>query len=76
MPKLLDTHLILRLAAHKTNRDYLSAIRRSSSGSVLYGDMQPLTHNYERHWYGFAPATESDWHDFRSRCRQAIKVSS
>lgn len=66
---------ILRLAAHKTNRDYLSAIRRSSGGA-LYGDMQPLTHNYERHWYGFAPATESDWHDFRSRCQQAIKVSS
>ena len=60
---------ILRLAAHKTNRDYLSAIRRERGGA-LYGDMQPLTHNYERHWYGFAPATESDWHDFRSRCRQ------
>ena len=63
---------ILRLAAHKTNCDYLSAIRRehSGSGGTLYDDMQPLTYNYERHWYGFAPATESDWHDFRSRCRQ------
>lgn len=65
---------ILRLAAHKTNRDYLSAIRRERA--ALYGDMQPLTHNYERHWYGFAPATDADWHDFRSRCQQAIKVSS
>lgn len=59
---------ILRLAAHKTNRDYLSAIR--ATRAALYGDMQPLTHNYERHWYGFAPATDADWHDFRSRCRQ------
>ena len=61
---------ILRLAAHKTNQDYLSAIRREHGGGTLYGDMQPLTRNYERHWYGLAPATESDWHDFRSRCRQ------
>jgi hypothetical protein len=60
---------ILRLAAHKTNRDYLSAIR--ATRAALYGDMQPLTYNYERHWYGFAPATDADWHDFRSRCRQA-----
>jgi hypothetical protein len=70
----LGERRILRLAAHKTNRDYLSAIQRERA--ALYGDMQPLTHNYERHWYGFAPATDADWHDFRSRCREAIKVSS
>lgn len=70
----LGERRILRLAAHKTNRDYLSAIRRERA--ALYGDMQPLTHNYERHWYGFAPATDADWHDFQSRCRQAIRVSS
>jgi hypothetical protein len=61
---------ILRLAAHKTNRDYLSAIR--ATRHALYGDMQPLTHNYERHWYGFAPATEADWQDFRSRCNKTV----
>ena len=65
---------ILRLAAHKTNRDYLSTLQRERA--ALYGDMRPLTHNYERHWYGFAPATDADWHDFRSRCHQAIEVSS
>jgi hypothetical protein len=70
----LGERRILRLAAHKTNRDYLSAIRRERA--ALYGDMQPLTLNYERHWYGFAPATDADWHDFRTRCQQAIKVSS
>lgn len=64
----LGERRILRLAAHKTNRDYLSAIRRERA--ALYDDMQPLTHNYERHWYGFAPATDTDWHDFRTRCRQ------
>jgi hypothetical protein len=69
----LGERRILRLAAHKTNRDYLSALRRERA--ALYGDMQPLTHNYERHWYGFAPATAADWHDFRTRCREAIKVS-
>lgn len=61
---------ILRLAAHKTNRDYLSAIRRERA--ALYGDMQPLTHNYERHWYGLAPANDADWHDFRSRCNKTV----
>ncbi|HEY9402816.1 MAG TPA: DUF4129 domain-containing protein [Pyrinomonadaceae bacterium] len=66
----LGERSVLRLAAHKTNRDYLSAIRRERA--ALYGDMQPLTHNYERHWYGFAPATDADWHDFRSRCQQAL----
>ncbi|MCA1566870.1 MAG: DUF4129 domain-containing protein [Acidobacteria bacterium] len=70
----LGERRVLRLAAHKTNRDYLSALRRERA--ALYGDMQPLTHNYERHWYGFAPATDTDWRDFRSRCQQAIKVSS
>ncbi|HEX8456134.1 MAG TPA: DUF4129 domain-containing protein [Pyrinomonadaceae bacterium] len=63
----LGERRILRLAAHKTNRDYLSAIRQERD--ALYGDMRPLTDNYERHWYGFAPATDADWHDFRSRCR-------
>jgi hypothetical protein len=64
----LGERRVLRLAAHKTNRDYLSALRRERA--ALYGDMQPLTHNYERHWYGFAPATDADWYDFRTRCRQ------
>ncbi len=64
----LGERRILRLAAHKTNRDYLSALRQERA--ALYGDMQPLTHNYERHWYGFAPATDADWRDFQTRCRQ------
>ncbi|HYG10812.1 MAG TPA: DUF4129 domain-containing protein [Pyrinomonadaceae bacterium] len=70
----LGERRVLRLAAHKTNRDYLSALR--ATRDALYGDMQPLTYNYERHWYGFAPATVADWDDFRTRCRQTIKVSS
>lgn len=70
----LGERRVLRLAAHKTNRDYLSALRQERA--ALYGDMQPLTNNYERHWYGFAPATDADWHDFQTRCRKAIKVLS
>lgn len=66
----LGERRILRLAAHKTNRDYLSVIRRERA--ALYDDMQPLTLNYERHWYGFAPATDADWHDFRSRCNKTV----
>ncbi len=26
-----------------------------------------------RHWYGFAPATDADWAEYRTLCRQAIK---
>jgi len=68
--ELGDRHII-RLAQHKTNRDYLRAIARERA--ALYGDMQPLTTNYERLWYGLASADETDWTDFRARCRHALR---
>lgn len=59
----LGDRKIIGLAEHKTNRDYLSAVR---SIEPLYGQMQQLTRSFENHWYGFIPATENDWHSFRS----------
>ena len=68
----LGDRKIIHLAQHKTNRDYLQALRRE--GSQLYGEMQPLTSNFERHWYGYETATDADWTDFRKRCRQVLEA--
>ncbi|HLL75435.1 MAG TPA: DUF4129 domain-containing protein [Pyrinomonadaceae bacterium] len=66
--ELGDRHLI-RLAQHKTNRDYLASLRDRAE---LYGVMHPLTHAFERHWYGFVPASDADWADYRALCNRAI----
>jgi hypothetical protein len=64
---------VVRLAQHKTNRDYLNAVRKAAPPR-LYTEMLPLTFNFELHWYGLQDASEHDWNDFRTRCRQALKV--
>ena len=66
----LGDRQILRLAQHKTNRDYLGALQRERA--MLYGEMHPLTANYERLWYGLTLADESDWAAFRARCRNIL----
>lgn len=65
----LGDRRILRLARHKTNRDYL---RETSKRPELYYQMQTLTGNFERHWYGFDEALQTDWAAFRSACEKAI----
>lgn len=67
----LGDRKIIRLAQHKTNRDYLRDARRDATPQ-LYEEMRPLTNNFERHWYGLEEADQSDWADFRTRCRQAL----
>ncbi len=69
----LGDRKIIHLARHKTNRDYLGAVRGRSD---LYSEMKPLTFNYEKHWYGFEVATDGDWMDFRARCRSAMSSKS
>ncbi|PYS83410.1 MAG: hypothetical protein DMF67_09150 [Acidobacteria bacterium] len=64
---------VVRLAQHRTNRDYLDAVRRSAAPR-LYTEMMPLTFDFELHWYGFRDASDADWDDFRTRCRQALKA--
>ncbi len=59
----LGERKILHLAEHKTNRDYLSAVYGNQS---LYGNVKQLTDSFERHWYGLAQASETDWRAFRS----------
>jgi hypothetical protein len=68
----LGDRRVIRLAQHKTNRDYLQAIR-AAAPARLYTEMLPLTFNFELHWYGLQPAGEDDWKDFHQRCRQVLK---
>lgn len=65
----LGDRKIISLAQHKTNRDYLGAMRDLEP---LYGNVKQLTDSFERHWYGFANATEADWLAFRTRYKQAL----
>jgi hypothetical protein len=65
----LGDRKIIGLAEHKTNRDYLRAIRTIEP---LHAQMQQLTLSFEGHWYGFIPATETDWHAFRSGFQRAV----
>lgn len=65
----LGDRKIISLAQHKTNRDYLGAIRNVEP---LHGNVKQLTDSFERHWYGFANATEADWQAFRSGYKQAL----
>jgi len=68
----LGDRRVIRLAQHKTNRDYLQAVRHSAPR--LYPEMLPLTFDFELHWYGAQDASETDWADFRARCRSALRA--
>jgi hypothetical protein len=64
---------VIGLAQHKTNRDYLQAVRQGAPR--LYTELLPLTFNFELHWYGAQEASAADWDDFRARCRQALTLA-
>jgi hypothetical protein len=58
----LGDRKVISLAQHKTNRDYLNALRDLPP---LHSKMRGLTDSFERHWYGFVEANQSDWQNFR-----------
>jgi hypothetical protein len=62
---------LIGLARHKTNRDYLRDVR---SRREVYSQMNGLTGVFERHWYGFQVAEDTDWNEFRRRCGDTIKA--
>jgi hypothetical protein len=66
----LGDRKILSLAQHKTNRDYLRSVTGVPS---LYSKMSDLTDSFERHWYGFATATQDDWQNFRTAYKSALQ---
>jgi Domain of unknown function (DUF4129) len=68
----LGDRKLISLAQHKTNRDYLNALRHKTN---LYSSMRPLTVSFENHWYGFVPVAENDWNTFRQGYRQAVTTN-
>ena len=66
----LGDRKLITLAQYKTNRDYLRSV---SSHPQLHSRMKGLTDSFERHWYGFAQVTPTDWQDFRSGYREALQ---
>jgi hypothetical protein len=69
----LGDRKVISLAQHKTNRDYLGAVRDRPS---LFLSMRGLTNSFETHWYGFVPPGEDDWKEFRSGYQQALRGGS
>ena len=67
----LGERKIITLEQHKTNHDYLRAVRRIER---LYPNVKQLTDSFELHWYGLARATETDWQAFRSGYKQALST--
>lgn len=65
----LGDRKIIGLADHKTNNDYLRAIRQRPN---LYQPMRQLTSIFEQHWYGLEQADENDWTEFRGNYRTVI----
>lgn len=65
----LSDRKVIGLARHKTNRDYLRDVRKRAD---LFENMNGLTFDFERNWYGLRPAVQQDWEDFRDRYRQTI----
>jgi hypothetical protein len=67
----LGDRKILTLEQHKTNHDYLRAVREKRP---LLNEMQKLTNSFENHWYGFKQTTADDWTAFRSGYDKAIRT--
>jgi len=69
----LNDRKIIGLAGYKTNRDYLRDVRKEPK---LYEDMNGLTANFERHWYGFESVEEKDWNEFKDRYKKVVSLES
>jgi hypothetical protein len=66
----LSDRKIIGLSQHKTNRDYLRDVRGKGD---LYQNMNGLTLNFERHWYGLDSAEEQDWEEFKNGYRKVVR---
>lgn len=68
----LSDRKLIRLAHNKTNRDYLRDIR---TDQALFDDVDNLTRNFERTWYGLRAAGQEDWNEFRGRYMETVARS-
>lgn len=69
----LGDRKVVRLARHKTNRDYLRDVRNVEG---IFHNMSGLTHNFERTWYGLRVPEERDWDEFRAMYQQTLSTST
>src|SRR5712692_8856087 len=67
----LGDRKVISLAQHKTNRDYLGAVRDRPS---LFSSMRGLTNIFEIHWYGLVAPGENDWNEFRNGYQRALRT--
>lgn len=65
----LDDRKIIGLAHYKTNRDYLRDVRRRRE---IFENMNGLTANFERHWYGSEAVEEKDWNEFKDGYKKVV----
>jgi hypothetical protein len=68
----LGDRKVVRLARHKTNRDYLRDVRKVDG---VFQNMTGLTNSFERTWYGLRVAEPADWDEFRNLYQQTITRS-
>ncbi|HSS22657.1 MAG TPA: DUF4129 domain-containing protein [Pyrinomonadaceae bacterium] len=66
----LGDRKVISLAQHKTNHDYLRALRGLEP---LHRNVKQLTDSFELHWYGLSQANETDWLAFRATYDQALR---
>ncbi|MEO7539325.1 MAG: DUF4129 domain-containing protein [Pyrinomonadaceae bacterium] len=65
----LSDRKIIRLAQHKTNRDYLRDLKKDEA---LFQDVNGLTSSFEQNWYGLRTAVQADWEQFRGRYLETV----
>ncbi len=65
----LSDRKLLRLARHKTNRDYLREVQKDKA---IFENMTGLTRNFESNWYGLGTPEQADWDEFRMRYAHTI----
>jgi Domain of unknown function (DUF4129) len=65
----LSDRKLIGLARHKTNRDYLRDVQKRKN---LHQNMNELTNNFERNWYGLQKTDERDWDEFKQNYQQAV----
>jgi hypothetical protein len=67
----LGDRKIVRIAQHKTNRDYLHDVRKHEQ---LKHGVNNLTFMFENHWYGLSPASEEEWSAFRENYQRSMRA--
>jgi hypothetical protein len=65
----LSDRKLIRLARHKTNRDYLRDVRKNEA---VFEAVNSLTRTFERNWYGSRSVDQQDWDEFRGRYLETI----